>query len=81
MDIAHCVVVCFNFILIPMDKIQAARFLEEITNSTIGLTGMRFFFLTRSLILSVAGTVVTYELVLVQFQILSPGRSKRLCGK
>lgn len=61
--------------------IQAARFLEEITNSTIGLTGMRFFFLTRSLILSVAGTVVTYELVLVQFQILSPGRSKRLCGQ
>lgn len=59
---------------------QAERFLEEITNSTVGLTGMRFFYLTRSLILSVAGTVVTYEIVLVQFQILTPGSSRHMCG-
>lgn len=72
---------------------DARRFLEEVCNTEVALTGMRFFRLNRSLILSVrerpapveiggvllfirvfsvqmAGTVVTYELVLIQFQVL-----------
>lgn len=43
------------------------RFNEEVANDTIALTGMKFFQLTRRLVLSVAGTIVTYELVLIQF--------------
>lgn len=42
---------------------------------------MRFFYLTRSLIISVAGTIVTYEIVLIQFQLLTPGGSKNPCMK
>lgn len=46
---------------------EVKRFSEDVTNDTIALTGMKFFYLTRSLVLSVAGTIVTYELVLIQF--------------
>lgn len=41
--------------------------MEEVSNDTIALSGMKFFFLTRKLVLSVAGTIITYELVLIQF--------------
>ncbi|XP_031638769.1 gustatory receptor for sugar taste 64f-like [Contarinia nasturtii] len=44
---------------------ETKRFYEEVSNDTIALSGMRFFFLTRKLILSVCATIVTYELVLV----------------
>ncbi|XP_037035018.1 gustatory receptor for sugar taste 64f-like [Bradysia coprophila] len=47
---------------------EAKRFLEQIQNSEVALTGMRFFHLTRKLLLSITGTIVTYELVLIQFQ-------------
>ncbi|XP_055326852.1 gustatory receptor for sugar taste 64f-like [Sitodiplosis mosellana] len=47
--------------------IEVRRFCEQVVNDTVALTGMRFFFLTRKLILTVAGTIITYELVLVQF--------------
>ncbi|XP_063697515.1 gustatory receptor for sugar taste 64f-like [Culicoides brevitarsis] len=46
---------------------QLRRFSEEITNAKIGLTGKKLFFINRSLLLSVAGTIITYELVLIQF--------------
>lgn len=60
----------------PIDVLRAVpnwctevrRFSEHVVNDTIALTGMRFFYLTRKLILSVAGTIITYELVLIQFQ-------------
>lgn len=59
----------------PIDILRAAphwctevrRFSEHVVNDTIALSGMRFFYLTRKLILSVAGTIITYELVLIQF--------------
>lgn len=35
--------------------------------NTVALSGDKFFFLTRKLILRMAGTIVTYELVLMQF--------------
>ncbi|XP_011647786.1 gustatory receptor for sugar taste 64f-like isoform X1 [Pogonomyrmex barbatus] len=46
---------------------EVSRFLTQVTTDTISLTGMKFFSVTRSLVLTVAGTIVTYELVLVQF--------------
>lgn len=47
--------------------VEVKRFNEEVANDTIALSGMKFFNFTRSLVLSVAGTIVTYELVLIQF--------------
>ncbi|XP_063709045.1 gustatory receptor for sugar taste 64e-like [Culicoides brevitarsis] len=51
-----------------MWNIDIERFLEHLTNETIALTGMNFFALTRSLILKIVSTIVTYELVLFQFK-------------
>uniref|UniRef100_A0A1B0D8P1 Uncharacterized protein n=1 Tax=Phlebotomus papatasi TaxID=29031 RepID=A0A1B0D8P1_PHLPP len=45
---------------------EIERFLEEVTNETVALTGKNFFRLTRKLILKITGTIVTYELVLIQ---------------
>ncbi|XP_058817461.1 gustatory receptor for sugar taste 64e-like [Topomyia yanbarensis] len=42
------------------------RFQEQVENDVVALSGFGFFFLTRQLILKIAGTVVTYELVLLQ---------------
>lgn len=42
---------------------EVKRFNEEVANDTIALSGMKFFFFTRSLVLSVAGTIVTYGLI------------------
>ncbi|XP_068986732.1 gustatory receptor for sugar taste 64f-like isoform X1 [Bombus flavifrons] len=46
---------------------EVMRFLAQVTTDNICLTGMKFFSVTRGLVLTVAGTIVTYELVLVQF--------------
>lgn len=51
--------------------IQVKRFCEEVTTDVVALSGMRFFYLTRKLVLSVAGTIITYELVLIQFRKIS----------
>uniref|UniRef100_A0A1B0D5M0 Uncharacterized protein n=2 Tax=Phlebotomus papatasi TaxID=29031 RepID=A0A1B0D5M0_PHLPP len=57
------------FRVVPRESwcLEVKRFYEEVTNDTIALSGMKFFYLTRRLVLSVAGTIVTYELVLLQF--------------
>ncbi|EDX09147.1 GD13804 [Drosophila simulans] len=46
---------------------EVKRFTEEVISDEVALSGMKFFHLTRKLVLSVAGTIVTYELVLIQF--------------
>ncbi|XP_060809425.1 gustatory receptor for sugar taste 64f-like [Amyelois transitella] len=46
---------------------EIQRFVEEIHSDVVALSGLQFFHIKRSLILSVAGTIVTYELVLLQF--------------
>lgn len=51
----------------PFRHSQLKRFSSEVTRDVVALSGMRFFHLTRTLVLSVAGTIITYELVLVQF--------------
>ncbi|GAB0093011.1 Gustatory receptor [Sergentomyia squamirostris] len=57
------------FRVVPRESwcLEVKRFYEEVTNDTVALSGMKFFYLTRRLVLSVAGTIVTYELVLLQF--------------
>lgn len=46
---------------------EAKRLFDDVVFNAVALSGMEFFFLTRSLILKMAGTIVTYELVLLQF--------------
>ncbi|XP_026726620.1 uncharacterized protein LOC113493038 [Trichoplusia ni] len=46
---------------------EVERFLHQVNGDFVGLTGLRFFNITREVILSVASTIVTYELVLLQF--------------
>jgi gustatory receptor len=38
--------------------VEVRRFNEEVANDHIALSGNKFFFLTRKLVLSVAGTIV-----------------------
>uniref|UniRef100_A0A1I8MAU3 Gustatory receptor n=1 Tax=Musca domestica TaxID=7370 RepID=A0A1I8MAU3_MUSDO len=45
---------------------ELKRFSEEVNADCTALSGMKFFHLTRSMVLSVAGTILTYELVLLQ---------------
>lgn len=46
---------------------EAARFSDEVNSGVTALSGMKFFYLTRTAILTVAGTIATYELVLFQY--------------
>ncbi|KAH8302852.1 hypothetical protein KR044_011230, partial [Drosophila immigrans] len=46
---------------------ELKRFSEEVHMDQVALTGMKFFRLTRGVVISVAGTIVTYELILLQF--------------
>ncbi|XP_020716145.1 gustatory receptor 5a for trehalose-like isoform X2 [Ceratitis capitata] len=46
---------------------EVDRLCHEIGMDTIALTGLQYFNVTRGLVLTVAGTIVTYELVLIQF--------------
>ncbi|OWR54379.1 putative chemosensory receptor 1 [Danaus plexippus plexippus] len=48
-----------------VDDVQ--RFLDQVTGDKIALTGLQFFRVTRKLLLNIAGTIVTYELVMFQF--------------
>ncbi|XP_070498772.1 gustatory receptor for sugar taste 64a-like [Chironomus tepperi] len=46
---------------------EVQRFCNQIQNNGVALSGKHFFFLTRSIVISIAGTILTYELVLLQF--------------
>lgn len=46
---------------------ELKRFMEEIKNREIGLSGMKFFYITKGLILTVASSIFTYDLVLIHF--------------
>lgn len=47
---------------------QTKRFLKEVYVDVIALTGAKFFHITRQLTLSIVGTIITYEIFLIQFQ-------------
>ncbi|GBP26094.1 Gustatory receptor for sugar taste 64b [Eumeta japonica] len=46
---------------------EARRLVAQINASTIALSGSHFFYVTRGSILTMAATLVTYELVMLQF--------------
>ncbi|XP_044019409.1 gustatory receptor for sugar taste 64e-like [Aphidius gifuensis] len=46
---------------------EANRLQNQLTYDDIGFTGMNFFSITRNFMLVTAGTIVTYELIMVQF--------------
>ncbi|KAF7996931.1 hypothetical protein HCN44_002577 [Aphidius gifuensis] len=46
---------------------EAKRLQDQMTSDDITLTGLNFFSITRNFMLAVAGTMVTYEIVLLQF--------------
>ncbi|XP_047106482.1 gustatory receptor 5a for trehalose-like [Schistocerca piceifrons] len=48
---------------------EAQRLQFQISSDNIVLTGMRFFSITRNFMLGVAGAIVTYEVVLLQFSV------------
>nr|QZH55040.1 gustatory receptor 7 [Achelura yunnanensis] len=49
-----------------MYSLEIQRFCRQITYTTVALSGV-FFFVTRSVILQIVRTIITYELVLMQF--------------
>ncbi|XP_068629141.1 gustatory receptor for sugar taste 64f-like [Battus philenor] len=51
----------------PVYCIEVQRFLDQVHGDKVALSGLQFFSVTRSLLLTVAGTIVTYELVMFQF--------------
>ncbi|CAG9840142.1 unnamed protein product [Diabrotica balteata] len=52
---------------------EVKRLLMQIGFDNVALTGCRLFKITRGIILSIAGAVVTYELVLIQFNSATQG--------
>ncbi|XP_034236157.1 gustatory receptor 5a for trehalose-like [Thrips palmi] len=48
-------------------SIEAERFLTQVLTDNVALTGCNFFTISRSFLLTVGGTIVTYVVVLVQF--------------
>ncbi|KAJ8735036.1 hypothetical protein PYW08_014286 [Mythimna loreyi] len=46
---------------------EVERFQNQVNSDTVALSGLHFFYITRDLVLTVAGTIITYELVLLQF--------------
>ncbi|XP_028178845.1 gustatory receptor for sugar taste 64f-like [Ostrinia furnacalis] len=46
---------------------EVQRFIEQVHGGNVALSGLQFFYVTKGLVLTVAGTIVTYELVLLQF--------------
>ncbi|XP_008186707.1 gustatory receptor for sugar taste 64f-like isoform X1 [Acyrthosiphon pisum] len=47
--------------------VEVERFLMQVTADELSFTGCNFFSVTRTFMLTVAGTIVTYEIVLIQF--------------
>ncbi|KAJ1528361.1 hypothetical protein ONE63_006780 [Megalurothrips usitatus] len=52
---------------------EVERFMSQVTRDHVALTGCRFFSVTRGLILTVAGTIISYEIVLMQLHPMGAG--------
>ncbi|KAL0121255.1 hypothetical protein PUN28_008729 [Cardiocondyla obscurior] len=50
-------------------NVETERLIYLLTTDEIMLTGMRFFAITRNFMLAVAGAILTYEVVLLQFNV------------
>ncbi|KAJ0181405.1 hypothetical protein K1T71_003490 [Dendrolimus kikuchii] len=53
----------------PVYGVEVQRFLDQVNGEKVALSGLQFFSITRGLLLNIAGTIVTYELVMFQFNI------------
>ena len=47
---------------------ELQRFFDQIKTTSNALSGLEFFLLTRKLLFGLIGTLITYELVLLQFK-------------
>lgn len=47
--------------------IEIKRFNDDVSCDIIALSGWKFFYITREIVLKVCGSIITYELVLLQF--------------
>ncbi|KPJ17788.1 putative gustatory receptor 64e [Papilio machaon] len=56
-------------------SVEIQRFLDQVHGDTVALSGLQFFNIKKGLVLSIAGTIVTYELVLLQFTGVTPTSS------
>lgn len=56
-----------NGVPVSNNSAEIKQFHDFLTTTKVALTGMGFFSLTKGLMLKLIGTIVTYELVLVQF--------------
>ncbi|KAK0180032.1 hypothetical protein PV327_005715 [Microctonus hyperodae] len=50
-------------------NIETQRLQLQLTTDDVALTGLRFFSITRNFMLAVGGAIVTYEVVLLQFNV------------
>ncbi|XP_045503541.1 gustatory receptor for sugar taste 64f-like [Colias croceus] len=48
-------------------NVEIERFIYQVKNLKVALSGLGFFYVTKTMILSLIGTIITYELVLLQF--------------
>ncbi|EAT48937.2 AAEL000060-PA, partial [Aedes aegypti] len=55
-------------------SVELDRFSSQLKSETVALSGMGFFHITRQLLFSMAGTIVTYELVMLKFDKESEGK-------
>ncbi|KAI4484429.1 hypothetical protein M0802_013059 [Mischocyttarus mexicanus] len=53
----------------PMEGHITQRLQYQLTTDDVALTGLRFFSITRNFMLALAGAIVTYEVVLLQFNV------------
>ncbi|XP_059610052.1 gustatory receptor for sugar taste 64b-like [Phlebotomus argentipes] len=60
-------------------SVEIQRFSDQLISEVIGFSGKRFFFITRTLILALIGTIVTYELVLLDHVAEAPEVIQRSC--
>ncbi|XP_055696745.1 gustatory receptor for sugar taste 64b-like isoform X1 [Phlebotomus papatasi] len=59
--------------------VEIQRFSDQLISEVIGFSGKRFFYITRTLILALIGTIVTYELVLLDHIAEAPEVIQRSC--
>ena len=73
-SIVNLIIYCNIFININYTSFysQTERFAHQVYSEQIALSGRKFFHLTRTIIITIIGTIVTYELVLLQMDV-EPG--------
>ncbi|XP_055373594.1 gustatory receptor for sugar taste 64a-like [Condylostylus longicornis] len=58
---------------------EVERLIFDQTNTILGLSGKKFFYITRKLLFNLTGSLITYELVLLQFETTNLSHSQGIC--